>query len=66
VKVAVTNLPGPVPLEIAAELPNATERTRVLLTPAGGIYTLETRERPRDVRLNDDKGLLVRFKTGRQ
>jgi hypothetical protein len=66
VKVTVENLPGSVPLEIAAESPNAVERTRVLLTPAGGVYTLETRERPRRVRLNDDRGLLARFKTERQ
>ena len=65
VRIVATDVPGPLPLEIAAELPGAVERTRVLLPPAGGTYTLETRERPERVRINDDRGLLARVETGR-
>jgi hypothetical protein len=66
VKVVAQNLPGPVPLEIAVGLRDETERTRVILPPSGGTYVIETQQRPRRVRLNDDRGLLARVERKRQ
>jgi hypothetical protein len=50
------DLPGPVPLKLAA----GNESRVVLLGTEGGSFTLETREAPRRVVLNEDRGLLAR------
>ena len=54
-------LPGPVPLEITVAGDAGREVRRVVLEPAGGSFTIETRARPGRVSLNEDRGLLARF-----
>jgi hypothetical protein len=54
-------LPGPVPVEISVSGAAGRETRRVVLDPAGGSFTVETRGRPERVALNDDRGLLARF-----
>ena len=41
------------------------EAKRVVLDAAGGSFTFETKERPRRVVLNDDRGLLARVERGK-
>jgi aminopeptidase N len=65
VHIAAENLPGPLPLEISLELPNALEIQRVVVPPEGGVYAFETNAPPRRVRLNEDNGLLARLKPKR-
>jgi aminopeptidase N len=65
VEVRAQALPGEAPLEIALLLPQGRETRRVKLDPAGGTFELETKERPRRVTLNDDRGLLARIERGK-
>jgi hypothetical protein len=50
-----------VPVEISVSGAAGRETRRVVLDPAGGSFTVETRGRPERVALNDDRGLLARF-----
>ncbi len=55
-------LPGPVPLEITLETSSGRETRKVVLEVNGGSWSVETRAKPRKVALNDDLGLLARWK----
>jgi aminopeptidase N len=56
------NLPGPLPLQMAAEWSGGRESRTVLLGVDGGSWTIDTTENPRRVTLNDDRGMLARMK----
>ena len=61
-----SNFPGPLPLSISVATATGTETRTVRLTPEGGSFTLDTREAPRRVALNEDRGLLAQIeKKGR-
>jgi aminopeptidase N len=60
--VRARNLPGPVPLEVAVAHGGGREARTVLLPPDGGTFVVETRETPRRVDVNADRGLLARIK----
>jgi aminopeptidase N len=62
VEIATADAPGPLPLEVAAELTTTTVRQRMMLPPGPSTYEIRTPEPPRRLRLNDDNGLLVRLK----
>ncbi len=62
VTVAVSDLPGPVPLLIGVTHETGTELKTVSLDPAGGTFTIETPTPPRRVEVNADRGLLVRIR----
>jgi aminopeptidase N len=51
VTVTPRDLPGPLPLEIVAETPEAVETTRDTLLPQGGVFSLRTRALPREVEI---------------
>lgn len=54
-------LPGPVPLEIRIELDNgAQQRERITLPPSGGRWRFLVPDKPRDIEVNSDRGLLTR------
>jgi Peptidase family M1 domain len=59
VTVQGTNVPGPLPLQIALRQDAGTTLANVVLTPGGNTFKLETRSRPTGVELNADHGLLV-------
>jgi aminopeptidase N len=58
VQVAPEGLPGPVPLTIEVRTAGEPASRRVVLDPAGGSWTIESLEPVRDVRVNEDRGLL--------
>jgi hypothetical protein len=60
VKVAARGLPGPLPLQISVTAGAATETRTVRLEADGGVFTIDTREAPRRIALNEDRGLLAR------
>jgi aminopeptidase N len=66
VTIRARNVPGPVPLEIAVVHRNGRERSRVMLPPEGGTFTIETPAAPRRVEVNRDGGLLARVVRGRR
>jgi hypothetical protein len=53
------NFPGPLPLTISVTTASGTETRSVTLAPDGGSFSVETRELPRRVGLNEDRGLLA-------
>jgi len=59
VDVRATDLPGTVPLEIAVVHGSGRETRTVVLQPGGGMFTVDTPDRPRRVELNADRDLLV-------
>ena len=59
VQVAPEDLPGPFPLAIEVRTEEAPESRRVTLDPAGGSWTIDSAEPVRDVRVNEDRGLLA-------
>ena len=59
VDVRPRNFPGPLPLTISVATVSGTETRTVTLAPEGGSFTVDTRELPRRVALNEDRGLLV-------
>jgi aminopeptidase N len=61
VAVRPRNLPGPLPLLISVATTTGTEAKRVQLPPDGGSFTVETRENPRRIELNEDRGLLAQL-----
>ncbi len=61
VAVRPRNLPGPLPLLISVTTNAGTESRRVQLPPDGGSFTLDTRESPRRIELNEDRGLLAQM-----
>jgi hypothetical protein len=54
------DLPGPVPLQLTAATAAGAEVRSVVLGVEGGSWTIDTRQEPRRVVLNDDRGLLAR------
>jgi aminopeptidase N len=54
------NLPGPVPLQLAAATASGSEVLSVVIGTEGGSWTIATSQEPRRVMLNDDRGLLAR------
>ncbi len=54
------DLPGPVPLQLAAATAVTSEARTIVVGADGGSWTIETRQEPRRVSLNDDRGLLAR------
>jgi hypothetical protein len=65
VTIAARNLPGPVPLDIAVVHRRGREEMRVVLPPEGGVFTIETKSRPRKVEVNAGGGILARIVTSR-
>jgi hypothetical protein len=63
VSVVPRNLPGPVPLDIAAVYPGGREEMRVILPPEGGTFTIATGVRPRRVEVNGGATILARIVT---
>jgi hypothetical protein len=59
VDVRARNFPGSLPLTISVATASGTETRTVTLAPEGGSFTVDTREQPRRVTLNEDRGLLV-------
>jgi hypothetical protein len=57
-----SDLPGPVPLELAIAHPSGTEVRTVRLPPEGGSWTVDTPGRPRRVEVNASRGLLARVR----
>jgi len=57
-----TDLPGPVPLEVAVAHPTGTEVRTVRLPPEGGSWTVETPGPPRRIDVNGGRGLLARIR----
>ena len=55
------DFPGPLPLSISVYSGAATETRTVRLAPEGGSFTFDTREAPRRVALNEDRGLLAQI-----
>jgi aminopeptidase N len=62
VEVKALDLPGPVPLELALAHKGGREIRRVMLDPAGGVWTLETPGPPGKLEVNGDRGLLARIR----
>ena len=54
------DLPGPVPLQLAAATAVTSAARTIVVGTEGGSWTIETRQEPRRVSLNDDRGLLAR------
>ena len=54
-----SDLPGPVPLEVAVAHPSGTALRTVTLGPEGGTWTVETPGPPRHVDVNAGRGLLA-------
>ena len=54
------DLPGPVPLQLTAATAAGAEVRSVVLGVEGGTFSIDTRQEPRRVVLNDDRGLLAR------
>ena len=50
---------APVPTGISVTTVSGTETRTVKLAPEGGSFSVDTRELPRRVALNEDRGLLV-------
>ena len=61
VEVRPRDLPGPLPLQIRVTTGAGTENHAVRLLPEGGAFTIDTREPPRRVALNEDRALLARI-----
>jgi hypothetical protein len=59
VDVRPSNFPGPLPLTISVTTASGTETRTVRLAPEGGSFTVDTRELPRRIALNEDRGLLA-------
>ena len=53
-------LPGPLPLELGATAADGSEKRTVVLDPAGGSWTIDSRTEPRRLQVNDDRGILAR------
>jgi hypothetical protein len=57
-----SDLPGPVPLEVAVAHPSGPEVRTVSLPPEGGSWTVDTPGPPRRVEVNASRGLLARVR----
>jgi hypothetical protein len=59
-------LPGPLPLQIAVSTGGGREERSVTLSPAGGSWTFETADKPSEVEINGNRGLLADVKQVRR
>jgi hypothetical protein len=59
VRVQPRDLPGPLPLEIRVRTEEGWDAREVVLDPAGGSWTIDSQEPVRDVRVNEDRGILA-------
>ena len=57
-----SDLPGPVPLEVAVAHTSGTSVRTVQLDPQGGTWTVDTPGAPRRVDVNASHGLLARVR----
>jgi hypothetical protein len=62
ITVAGSDLPGPVPLELAVSHPAGTEVRTVQMEPKGGSWVVDTPGLPRRVEVNGGRGLLARVR----
>ncbi|MBN2371085.1 MAG: hypothetical protein JXO72_11430 [Vicinamibacteria bacterium] len=63
VRVETQNLPGPVPLAVSLKFAHGPSlRHKENLDPSGSAWLYRTEERPRQIELNDDQGLLAIIK----
>jgi hypothetical protein len=53
-------LPGPLPLQVAAVTAEGREARTVMLGATGGSWTIDTAREPRRLEVNGDRGLLAR------
>jgi Peptidase family M1 domain len=56
-----SRFPGPLPLQISVVTSAGTEQRAIRLAPEGGSVTIDTREAPRRLALNEDRGLLAQI-----
>ena len=63
VTVTPRNLPGPVPVDVAASYAGGREAIKVILPPAGGTFAIATRSRPRRIEVNGAGSILARVVT---
>ena len=66
VKVQPRDLPGSLPLEISLRTGAGWDVQRVALDPAGGTWTISSPDPVRDVRVNEDRGILAETKKVRR
>jgi len=66
VNVQPHGLPGPLPLEIGIRTGEGWDAVRVVLDPAGGSWTIESPDPVRDVRINENRGILAETKKVRR
>lgn len=66
VNVRPQGLPGPLPLEISIRTGEGWDTRRVVLDPAGGSWTWESPGPVRDVRINENRGILAETKKVRR
>ena len=57
-----SDLPGPVPLEVAVAHSSGTSVQTVQLEPEGGTWIVDTPDVPRHVDVNGSRGLLARVR----
>jgi hypothetical protein len=56
-----SRFPGPLPLQVSVVTSAGTESRSMRLGPEGGSLTIETREAPRRIAINEDRGLLTQI-----
>jgi len=61
-----SRFPGPLPLQVSVETSAGTELRTIRLGPEGHSITIDTRDRPRRIALNEDRGLLARIARGKR
>ncbi len=66
VQVQTRDLPGPLPLEIRVRTGEEWDVRTAMLDPAGGSWTIRSRDPVRDVRVNEDRGILAETKKVRR
>ena len=66
VTVQPRGLPGPLPLEISVRTDEGWNARRVVLNPAGSSWTFESPDPVRDVRINENRGILAETKRVRR
>jgi aminopeptidase N len=66
IRVQPRGLPGPLPLELRLRTVDGWDVREVVLEPAGGSWTIDSREPVRDVRVNEDRGILAETKKVRR
>jgi hypothetical protein len=65
VTMRASDTPGPLPVSISVSTLAGRDVRRVTLAPPLGSWTITSRERPRGIAVNEDRGLLARVESGR-